>query len=401
MIAAVALLLLAVQNSAPAAPLTTPAAVQLSLEEAIRNALENDLSLEIEEATGEVTRYVYESSWGTFDPLLRAGLDYGHSESERQSGLPPPLPPVFQIDSESWTASTGINFPLLSGGAFDLSLTQTTSDTTFSNPSPSIFDSLGVSFAHPLIRGAGTRYRTSIPRENELRHHLQLERIRQARQDLIRNVIDAYWNLVAALEQLKVADETLALGREQLDQNQRRLAAGVGTEVEVLQADTNVAQRIEQKLARELAVKAAADRLKGLMYPGTQRETWELELQPVTDLPVVEPEQVPDWNSALVAALAHRPELRQQLFQIDVNEEGLLRARSERGPALDFVVSGESGALEGSEGQAFESAVSWDFPAYAASLRFSFPIGNRAALYAEKAARALVRSARLVYDQIE
>ncbi len=379
------------------APTADVRPLELSLADAVATALENDLSLKIEQVSSEISRYTFNSSWGAFDPLLRASASFEDSKQE----INQPYIPVPSIDSKSTVFSTGVNYPLTTGGAFDLSFMQSASDTTFANINPSFSDTLALSFTQPLLRGAGSDYRTSLQRENELRMHKQDERVRQARQDLNQRVADAYWDLVASLEQLAVADETLTLGREQLDQNRRRLNAGVGTEVEVLQADTNVAQRIEQRLLREVAVKNAADKLKGLMYPGTDAAKWELELAPSTALPECDASQIPGWGEALVTALAQRTELKQQLLEIDAVEQQLVRASSERSAALDFVLSTRSGSLEGSEGQAFVSATSWDFPTHAASLSFSMPIGNRSALWAEKSARAAIRAARLVYDQLE
>jgi outer membrane protein len=283
---------------------------------------------------------------------------------------------------------------------------QSTTDTSFPGfigveDEHEIADAISLSFSQPLLRRRGVAYNTSIQRENQLAYRQQVERIRQSRQDLVLIVSDAYWDLVTALQQLAVANETLALGLEQVDQNRRRLEAGVGTEVEVLQADTNVAQRVEQKLLREAAVNGAADRLKALMYPGTEVDTWDLQITPVTDLPEVVAEQVPDWTRALATALQRRTELKQQVYQIEAAEEVLLRAESQREPELNFVVSGRSAAIEGSEGQAFESATEWEFPTYTAGLRFELPIGNRIGRFNERAARASVRGARLVYDNVE
>lgn len=380
-----------------AAPVTSPAGLELSLSDAVRTALANDLSLKVEEVTAEVSEFSFEGSWGKFDPSVRANAAFADVESRNNS----PFIPVASISSQTWQFDTGLNLPLLTGGAFDLSLSQSNTDTNFATIQRSVSETLALSFNQPLLRGAGTKYATSSSREFELRYRRQLERVRQVRQDLIKRVSDAYWDHVTAREQLAVADETLALAREQLEQNQRRLDLGAGTEVEVLQADTNVAQRVEQRLAREVAVRAAADRLKGLMHPGTDAAKWDAEYAPISQLPELRPEEIPSWGAAFAVALAERPELRQQLFLIDEAEERLLRAGNERRSQLDFVFTTSSRAIEQNEGDALSSAAQWEYPTYQAALNFSTPIGNHTALYAEKSARAGVRSARLGYEQVE
>ncbi|MBM3989303.1 MAG: hypothetical protein FJ294_15270 [Planctomycetes bacterium] len=388
-------------QSAPlaSAPLgqESAAALELTLLEAARTALENDLGLKLTENSAEVSQYAYEGSWGSFDPTWRANAGYTDSENRNNN----PFFNINSINSQTLEIDTGLNLPLLTGGAVDLSFSQSNTDSNFALFQRSVSERVALSFNQPLLRGAGTAFATSTQRENEFRLRRQLENVRQARQDLLQRVAQTYWDLVTAIEQARVADETLALGREQLTQNQRRLAAGVGTEVEVLQAETNVAQRIEQKLAREVTVRAAADKLKGLMYPGTEAARWERELKPVTELPETDPASVPSWSAAFAVALVERSELRQQLFQIDESEEQLLRASSLRRSQLDFSFQTSSFAIEQNEGDALESAFGWDYPTYAAQLSFSAPIGNRTALSAEKSARAAVRAARLTYDQLE
>ena len=395
------LLALTLPQSAPLTP--TPVAqepgpaLELTLLEAARVALENDLGLKLAENTAEISQYTYEGSWGSFDPTWRANAGYSDIENRNNN----PFFGIDSINSQTIEVGTGLNLPLLTGGAVDLSFEQSNTDSNFALFQRSVSERVALSFNQPLLRGGGTAFATSTQRENEYRLRRQIESVRQARQDLLQRVAQTYWDLVTALEQARVADETLALGREQLAQNQRRLAAGVGTEVEVLQAETNVAQRVEQKLAREVTVRAAADKLKGLMYPGTDAARWDRELRPVTSLPETDPESVPSWSAAFAVALVERSELRQQLFQIDETEEQLLRASSLRRSQLDFSFQTSSAAIEQNEGDALESAFGWEYPTYAATLNFSAPIGNRTALGAEKSARAAVRAARLAYDQLE
>ncbi len=372
--------------------------LELSLEAAIEAALENDLGLKIEEVAAEVASFTFAGSWGRFDPVFRAAASYTNSEVQQfvfaGGGFQ-----TITFDIENKSLSSGIDYPLTTGGTLSASVDYSRTDG-FNAPLP-VSSALALAFNQPLLRGRGENYATSQQRENELRYRRAVERIRQSRQTLHRQVSDAYWELVAAQEQLRVANETLALGREQLEQNRRRLAAGVGTEVEVLQADTNVAQRIEQQLQRQVAVRNAEDRLKGLMFPGKSVQSWERELRLSSALPEDEPEPTGDWSASVAVALSRRSELRQQVLEIEAAEQGVIRAASERRPALDFALSARSAAQSATEGDSIDSVFGWELPATTVSLSFSTPIGNRTALNTELSARAAVRSARLTYDRLE
>jgi outer membrane protein TolC len=385
--------------TAPAGAATqAEAPLELPLELAIETAIANDLGLKLQELTAEVASFTFAGSWGRFDPVFRLSGEYTNSEVQQFVFAGGSFQTI-TFDAETKSASTGIDYPLTTGGSLTASVDLSRTDG-FNAPLP-VRSAVALAFNQPLLRGRGESYATSQQRENELRYMLEVERIRQTRQTLHRQVSDAYWDLVAALEQLRVADETLALGREQLEQNRRRLDAGVGTEVEVLQADTNVAQRIEQQLARQVNVRNAEDRLKGLMFPGKAQHTWERELRLASELPTEEPPIVGDWNSAVALALQRRSELKQQALEIDAAEQGLVRTKSERKAALDFTLSTRSAVQSQNEGEALDDAFGWDLPSTTVGLSFSTPIGNRLALNNERSARALVRSARITYDRME
>lgn len=390
------------QPQTPSA-LATVGELQLSLEDAVRAALDNDLVLRIQEINTEVAQYQARGSWGVFDPILTAAA--GLSDAEI-IGFDPFVGPI-DAEEQGWSSGAGLLFPLTTGGSFNVTFNHIFTDTTDPSKSASpelTQDALGVEYRQPLLRGAGERYSTTDQRLSDLAYRRQIEVQRQDRQQSIANVVTAYWDLVAAIAQYEVALTTLELGREQLDQNQRRLAAGVGTQVDVLQAEANVAQNEDSLLLRETEVLRAADVLKGRLYPGIDPTTWNARIVPTTPLP--EPpanleSEVPPWSSALQVAQDSRAELRQQRLQIRSAELELSRAGSLRRPQLDLVLASRSSSFEASSNEALESAFGLEYPQHTASLNFSLPIGNRSALYNQRRARAQLRAARLSYDQAE
>jgi outer membrane protein TolC len=129
-------------------------------------------------------------------------------------------------------------------------------------------------------------------------------------------------------------------------------------------------------------------------------QAWDWPVEPLTPLPEVSAEPL-DWRASLERAVQHRPELWQRRFDVDIAEVRLSQARSERLPQLDLQLSSSGIGFDADPEEAFDTAIGWDFPDSTAALIFSMPLLNRTARYAERAARANVRSARLVYDRTE
>lgn len=363
------------QPQTPSA-LATVGEIQLSLDEAVRTALDNDLVLRIQEIQTEIAQYEALGSWGAFDPILTASAGLSDDEFQASSNLQG----ASVIEQQGWDAGAGLLVPLTTGGSFGLIFNHSNTETNNSlvqSTADATRDTLGVEYRQPLLRGMGESFSTAEQRLSEIDYLQQLEVQRQDRQASIANVVRAYWDLVAAVAQYEVALTTLALGQEQLEQNRRRLDAGVGTQVDVLQAETNVAQNEDDLLLRETEVLRSTDVLKGLLYPGVDPATWNARIVPTTPLP--EPpanleSEVPPWSSALLVAQDSRAELRRQRLQIRAAEIDLARADNLRRPTLDLVLASRSQGFDASASEALQTALEWDFPQHSAALSFSLPM---------------------------
>ena len=384
--------------------------LRLSLADAIRISIENNIGLEIQEVTTEIARFDYLGSWGAFDPLFSVTGRYTDAET-----------PVFDVlqgvdtaEDDTLLLDSSLSWPLKTGGSFDVSYSRRNQRTNraVANFDTSTTDVVAVGLTQPLLRGAWSRFATSRQQESDIALRQQFEAQRSARNQLVLDVQNAYWDLVAAREELAVRDLAVELAEQLLQQEELRFDVGVGTEVDVLQAETNVAQRQEEHVVAEYNLRLAEDNLRTLIFQrsdesgGEELERWDWRVEAVTPLPDAVPARDAaraelDWMRSFDRALQYRPELWSQRLEIDAAEVRLERARSEKLPGLDFGFTASSVGFDGDPNDAFEAAAGYDFPTTEASLTFSMPIGNRLASYAERSARAGVRASRLAYDQLE
>lgn len=373
-------------------------ALELTIEAAYQIALENNLGLKIEAVNAEVARYNYRATWGKFDWVLGSRLGYTDAEFQPQDvfGGSSEKNTEFSVDFTRPLATTGGTF----GAHFDT--TDTKSDSRFQVEPKFTTDVIALSYTQPLLRGAWREYATSLQREAELDSLREDERLRETRQRLLLDVSQAYWDLVAAREDLGVAESSLGLAKAQVDQNQKRLDAGVGTEVEVLQAQAEVATREEGRLLADVLVRQGSDKLKQLLIPGTDAAMWETSLVPITPLPESPSGDVaPAWEAAFAIAIDRRSDLRQQRLVIDGLAVRHERTRSERKPQLDLELSAKSQGFDQHANTAFETTARYDYPTYSAAFVFNYALGNTTGRFTERAAWASLRAARLAYDQIE
>jgi outer membrane protein TolC len=371
--------------------------LEITLDGACEIALQQNLGLASEALNTDLALFNYRGSYGTFDWLFHAGGGLSDRKGAPQD--------IFAgQDVNSQTGEMGVQRLFDTGGTFSATFatanTKTNSATTTFNPSTR--DLVSLTYTQPLLRGAWREYTTGIQRESELVWRQQIEKERAARQKLVLDVSNAYWNLVAARDDLDVKVSGVDLAKKQVEQEQKRLDAGVGTKLDVLQAQTQVATRDQERLLADVRVRAAADALRALIFPGKDRDRWETAILPKTALPEkVSGDEAPAWTSALEVALDQRAELRQQRMAIDIMALRHDLRRSDKRPKLGLELGATGEGFSGKSSTALDDALSYNYPTLSAKLNYSIPIGNTSARWALEAAWVDLRRARLAYDQLE
>jgi outer membrane protein TolC len=380
-------------------------ALPLNVNGAITMALGSNLELALSAVQTEVSRYDELGSWGAFDWVFEASLGKQDAESRTGSIFTGAEGDYTTIDSGSESLDISFVRPLTSGGSFSLAFSNrlsTTSSSILQLDDKQYSDNLNLSYTQPLMRGAWSEYATSIQRQGELAYRRQVETERQARLGVVYQVRIAYWDLVNAIEQRGVAESGVDLGQSRLEQSERRLAAGVGTAVDVIQARVELATRHEAMIQAQNAVAQTMDVLRRLIFSGKREGMWDTELVPTAGLPRdVSAEGVRGLSESLTTALAERPGLRQRQMDIDVARLSHAQRLSERLSGLDLAFSAAAGSVGARPGNTFEQTMDFSYPTYGASLNYSLNLGNRTASYAERSGRASVRAAIIEYDREE
>jgi outer membrane protein len=372
----------------------------LDLEHAEELALQNNLQLRSAAYDAMRADFLHLGSWGDFDWTFNQSLTY--IEADTPSG--DSLAGAAVIESNSTRYSLDLTRPLTTGGSFQamFNASERATNSIFAFDDQQVNSSLQLSYTQPLRRGAWSEYATSRQKENDLTWRLTIEQQRSARQDLILRVRYSYWDLVAAEQQREVAQSSLDLGLELLEKRQRELTAGVGTEVEVLQARTEVATRIEALLSTENDVRQRADDMKLMLFDTDDVQTWARRLVPTTPLPAgTETNSVPSWGEALVTASDRRTELRQDRVRIDIAQVQHSRTLSEQLSGVDLSVTASSDGVDRNHNKSLGDTFGLDYPGWSVALTYTMPIGNRRANYAERSARVAVRQAVLNHDRNE
>lgn len=311
-----------------------PTTLRVTADEAVKMALENNLGLQTERLNPRIQELAVSRSLGAYAPTL-----FGNTS--RRSNTSPPTEflqaTALVTTAENFDSSAGVQQQLRwGGGNYQLALSgsRATTDAPRAVFSPQLGSNLNLVYNQPLLRNFnidGLRQQLLQSRNAEDVADIQLqERVTQTS----RSVRYAYYNLIASISGLQVAQQSLDLARESLRNNQRRVEVGTMAPIDIVEAEAEVARQEETVIVRQGQIEAAEDVLRALVMNPSQPDFWTTKLEP-GDQPALTPQPV-DLDGAIRNALATRTDLAQLRKQIESTDIDIKYAKNQRLPAVDF-----------------------------------------------------------------
>jgi len=308
----------------------------LSLNEAIRRALENNNDIEVARNDVRFAETQLRSLLGTYDPVFRLTPSYTRSSSTGSSASND-----FRVDSNFTkllergggnynvflnTSQTGRNSQNNQAFNQTAALGSTSSTTYFSN--------LGVTYNQPLMR--------NLAIDNTRRQiKIQRKRLEQTDADfrgftieVIAQVQRSYWDLVFALRDQQNRMANLNLSRENLRRVEASIAAGRSAPLERAEVSTELANREADVLVASQQVSIAENTLKSLLLKDPASPEWSKSFLP-TDQPVFGQDAI-IVDDAIKDAIENRPELRRLRLQREINKIDIEFFKNQTKPQLDL-----------------------------------------------------------------
>ncbi|MEW5805855.1 MAG: TolC family protein [Acidobacteriota bacterium] len=367
--------------------------LSLSLDRCIELALENNLVIAAQRIDPEINRLNYEIARTLFDPNLSTGGSRSVSNSQAVTFIS-----ITKREYDNYDIS--LSGKALTGGSYSLSLNASRTYLTAGFPitfNPSYTTGINLNITQPFLRNFGrevTKHNILVSKNS---YDMSLSSFQRIVIDTVTLAEQAYWNLVGAIDNLKVQKESLKLAEDQLERNRIMVKVGTRAPIDVTDAEATVASRVLSVINAENAVKAAEDSLRKILNIAPGTSLWDSAILP-TDRPSFEAVSV-DLEASIDAALRKRPEIEESRINLK-NLELTMRYQKNQGlPLLDlsgsYGLSGVSGTIlpgpdglmgtpddifvqEGISG-AFDDVKDRNYTNWSLGLNFAIPIMNRAA----------------------
>jgi outer membrane protein len=404
---------------------TTPATgstLRIGGDEAVRLALENNLGIQTERLNPQLQTLTVSRALAAYTPEL-------FGRTIKNSTISPPTDFLSQgvavTSAESVSALGGIQQNLKwGGGSYSVgwSGARATSDAPRTPFSPQLGSDLDLSFTQPLLRN----FKIDNFRQTVLQSRNQLEVadvvLAQRITQTSRNVRHAYFNLVAAISSLDVAQQSLDLARQSLRNNERRVEVGTMAPIDITEAEAEVARQEDTVIFRRGAIETAQDVLRALILNPSQPDFWTTRIEPA-EQPVLAPRPI-DLEAAITNALANRTDLIQLKKQIESVDLDIKYNANQKLPAINLTAAygmtgvggtqyrygqdpgdGTPPPITGSSqrdfGQVLRDLFGNDFRTWSLTLNVSYPIGSSQADVALAASRLEKQQAQVGLRQLE
>ena len=325
----------------------------ISLKEAITLALENNKDIEVTRQNVRIAEFDLTAARGFYEPRFSGQTYYERAKT-----------PVFSffgggpdgsLTTSSIVGNAGLEGSIRqTGGRFSVTADSSrgTTNNLFSLVNPTYTTNLRFQFSQPIFRGRSF----DQPRRNiEIaKRNLSLTdtQFRQRSIEIIANVQRAYWDLVYALRNLQVQRDGVRDAKQQLEHNRRLVDEGQLAPIDVVAAETQVAN-IEQGVYEALETVGRAENvLKNLIAQNKNDRLWSESIVPTDSVELTAP--ATSFDEALNLALENRPEIDINNVQKEINALDQRLYREQTKPQIDLIANY---SLTGAAGSFNPSAV--------------------------------------------
>jgi len=392
----------------PAGPIASPAdepwrlivqqsTLPLSASDVIRLMLASNLDVAVNRYNPLVQEYIINTNLLPFQPTLNIGARGVRSTTPSASQLvgASSLSQLLHQYSISYaqTLQTGTQVNV------GLSMNRSSSNSTFNTFNPSYSGTINYSVTQPLLQNFGRDINGHLIRIAKNNRTLSDVAFEMQTIDLVTAAEQMYWDLVFQIQNAKIHKHALDVAQKTLADNKRQVEIGTMARIEVVQAESEVAQREVQMVTTSYTADQTQDRVKKIITSLGDPALVSAELNPIELPRKPEDDDILPIADGIKYALESRPELRQLALQLQNSDIDVQFTKNQLLPNLtvgasytqsgvggvETVRSGLGGSdivsvIRGGLGDAFGQLFGYNYTGYAFGFNLSIPLTNKAAL---------------------
>ena len=375
--------------------------LELSLKNYLALVMSNNTDIQIQMLSLEMPKNAIQRAFGVWDPRAVASFTTTRATTPPTSALDgaTELKTLSQPLSMSVTQTLpeGINYTVAWGGS------KSTSNSTFNNYNPALASNLSITVSQPLIQNRGAYVNRLMLMTARSRLKISEYGLKVQMLTLVSAAESAYWDVVAARESLKVAEGARDVSAAFLKLSQKQLELGALSPLDIYNPEQQLATNEVLVAQARFTLVQKEDVLRKQISADLDPEIRKLPMV-LTDLAEMPLEAIDfDNEQSVQLAMQNRPDLKQAVQTLDVDNLGIESARNELLPNLaligNYTVNGRGGvfltrtnvfdpngnaasvltSVPGGVADALSQMFGFGFSSYQLGLRLTLPIKSRVA----------------------
>ncbi len=324
----------------------------ISLKEAIVKGLENNIDIEVTRKNVKIAEFDLKALDGFYEPQFSGQTFYERATTPNIS--------IFSTNRTTTNNSIVGNaryqgFIRDFGSIYfaEVNNQRLTTTNPISILSPQNNTSLTFGITQPLSRGRKFDNQRRIVEIAKRNLSLTDTQFRQKAIEITANIQRAYWDLTFALKNLQVQRDGVRDAKEQLSHSKRLVKEGILAPIDIVAAETQVAN-LEQNVYIALEqVNRAENFVKSIIAGDRNDKIWSDALVPTDSVKLNTPRTT--LKDALSLALDNRPELEINKVAGEINELDQKLYREQDKPQIDLTAGYSTSGVSGSFNNNFES----------------------------------------------
>jgi outer membrane protein len=360
----------------------------LSVSEIIRLMLASNLDVAVNRYNPLVQEYIINTNLLPFQPTLNIGA----------RGTRSTMPSLARTDGASSVSQLLHQYSISYGQLLQtgtqlnvgISMNRSSSNSANATFSPSYSGLVTYSVAQPFLQNFGRDINGHLIRIAKNNQKLSDVGFEMQTIDLVTAAEQMYWDLVFQIQNVKVHKQALELAQKTLADNKRQVEIGTMARIEVVQAESEVAQREVQMVTTSYTADQTQDRVKKIITSLGDPALVYAELNPVELPRKPQDDDIMPIGDAIKYALESRPELRQLALQLQNSDIDVQFTKNQLLPNLtvgaSYTQSGVGGTLRSGLGDlttglgdAFGQLFGYNYTGYSFGFNLSIPLTNKAA----------------------
>lgn len=256
---------------------------------------------------------------------------------------------------------------------------------------PAVAPYISFAIRHNLLQGFGTKLNNRFIRIAQIDTVASRETFRSQLLDLTASVLNLYWDLVSANDELKVRQSAMQMTQKFLEDTQKEIAAGALPRVELPRAEAEASSRRQDVLVAQYDVRQRENLLKDAMIRQEDPEIESAEIVTLDRIQVPDTDDLRPLRQLVETAMQKRPDVAVSRFREQTQQIALAGTENPLLPNLTLQLQtfnrGAAGTPQlnadpyfvGGYGTALKQILRRNFPNETGSLGLSVPIGNRQA----------------------